>query len=178
MKITEFKIKGCFLIKPKIFSDVRGCFVKTYQENFFNKAGIKTHFAEEFYSSSGKGVLRGMHFQSPPADHEKLVYCIRGSVLDVFLDLRKKSPTYSQFEAVELNAATSEEIFMARGIAHGFLSLTDGSMLVYKTSQVHSPQMDSGILWNSFGFEWPQNNPITSERDSQLTPFGEFNSPF
>ncbi|WP_273694895.1 dTDP-4-dehydrorhamnose 3,5-epimerase [Buttiauxella sp. S19-1] len=178
MKITELQIPGCFLIESPKFGDARGSFVKTYHEAIFSELGIDMKIAEEFYSFSKKDVIRGMHFQLPPSDHDKLVYCANGSVLDVFLDIRKDSKTFGQYLAIELSAMNARSLFLPSGIAHGFLSLEDNSLMVYKTSTVHNPIKDAGISWDSFGFEWPVESPIISDRDLKHTSFVNFNTPF
>ncbi len=178
MKITELQFPGCFLIESPKFVDKRGEFVKTYHQAIFQDNGITTHFAEEFYSVSKKNVLRGMHFQLPPSDHEKLVFCLNGAVLDVFLDLRKDSPAYGQSMGVELSGNNTRTLFLPKGIAHGFLSLEDNSVMVYKTSTVHDPLKDCGIRWDSFGYAWPVEEPIISERDTKHFIFSNFKSPF
>lgn len=178
MKITELQLSGCFLIESPKFSDMRGNFVKTYHESVFKDFGIDMQIAEEFYSFSKKDVIRGMHFQLPPSDHDKLVYCANGSVLDVFLDMRKESKTFGQCLSIELSSLNSRSIFLPSGIAHGFLSLEDNSLMVYKTSTIHNPIKDAGISWDSFGFEWPVKSPIISARDLKHPKFADFNSPF
>lgn len=178
MIITELDIPGCFLIESKKFEDNRGSFLKTYHRDIYQQIGIYFEFAEEFYSISHKNVLRGMHFQVPPADHAKVVYCPCGAVNDVFLDIRKKSKTYGQFMSIELTADNGRILFLPNGIAHGFLSMADNSLMVYKTSSVHSPLLDSGIRWDSFGFDWKTKKPIISARDSNFVDFSQFDSPF
>ena len=128
---------------------------------------------------SGKNVLRGMHFQRPPAAHDKLVYCPVGKVLDVVLDLRPTAKgARSRCFSHELSAQNREMLFIPAGCAHGFLALEDDSMMVYQTSTVHSPSHDAGVLWNSFGFDWPVKNPILSERDQKFPALCDFQSPF
>lgn len=178
MFISEFDISGCFLIESKTFKDHRGSFLKTYHRDIYRELGINFEFAEEFYSTSHKNVVRGMHFQTPPADHEKIVYCPVGAVCDVFLDIRKSSKTYGMFKKIELTESNGRVLFLPKGIAHGFLSLSDNSLMVYKTSTVHSPENDAGIRWNSFGCDWVVENPLLSTRDDEFINFSEFESPF
>lgn len=178
MKISELQILGCYLIESNRFEDKRGCFVKTFHEDIFQKIGINMKFAEEFFSTSKKNVIRGMHFQLPPSDHDKLVFCTSGSVLDVFLDLRKNSASYGKSLSIELSLLNARTLFLPKGIAHGFMSLEDNSTMIYKTSTTYNPIKDAGILWNSFGFDWPVEMPIISDRDSKHTPFFDFESPF
>jgi dTDP-4-dehydrorhamnose 3,5-epimerase len=177
MKVLPTELDGVFVLKPNVFEDTRGSFVKTYHEDLFASCGIKFAPKEEFFSVSRKNVLRGMHFQRPPAAHDKLVYCPAGKVLDVVLDLRAGDKR-GRFISRELSASNREMLFIPRGCAHGFVALADDSMMVYQTSTVHSPAHDAGVLWNSFGFEWPVQNPILSERDQKFPALRDFESPF
>jgi dTDP-4-dehydrorhamnose 3,5-epimerase len=178
MEFIPTELPGLCLIRPRLFQDARGSFVKTYHRDAFREAGLDFAPREEFFSTSAKNVLRGMHFQLPPAAHAKLVYCVTGSALDVVLDLRKNSPTFGRFQARELNAASREMFFIPVGCAHGFLALEDDTTMVYQTSTVHSPAHDAGVRWNSFGFGWPAKHPVLSERDQKFSAFNEFKSPF
>ncbi len=178
MELVPTELPGLKIIRPKIFQDARGTFVKTFHREVFRQLGLDFEPREEFFSTSAKNVLRGMHFQLPPAAHAKLVYCIAGRVLDVVLDLRKDSPTFGRSVARELNATSREMFFIPVGFAHGFLALEDGATMVYQTSTVHSPAHDAGIVWNSFGFDWPVKNPIMSERDQKFPALRDFDSPF
>jgi len=178
MKIIETKLKGCYRIEPGRFQDTRGSFTKLYHEDIFQEHGINTELREQFFTVSHKNVLRGMHFQIPPHDHDKLVTCLTGRVLDVVLDLRKDSDTYGEAAAFELSANNGCILFIPSGMAHGFLSLEDNSGMLYATSTVHSPTHDRGIRWDSFGFEWPCIDPIISERDRSHPTFAQFESPF
>jgi dTDP-4-dehydrorhamnose 3,5-epimerase len=178
MELVATELPGLQIIRPKIFQDARGSFVKTFHRDAFRELGLDFAPREEFFSTSAKNVLRGMHFQLPPAAHAKLVYCIVGRVLDVVLDLRKNSSTFGRSCAHELNATSREMFFIPVGFAHGFLALEDGATMVYQTSTVHSPAHDAGIVWNSFGFDWPVKNPILSERDKKFSALRDFQSPF
>lgn len=176
--IHQTKIPGCVEILPRIFKDERGSFVKVFHQGLFNKNGLQTHFTEEYYSVSRRGVLRGMHFQVPPMDHVKLVYCISGEVLDVVVDLRVNSPTYKLFEVFNLSAEKGNLIYIPKGLAHGFYVLSQSASIVYKVSTTYSPEHDSGILWGSAGVPWPDDKPIVSKRDSGFLPLCDYNSPF
>ncbi|HEX7569500.1 MAG TPA: dTDP-4-dehydrorhamnose 3,5-epimerase [Verrucomicrobiae bacterium] len=178
MQLVPTELPGLQIILPRIFQDARGSFVKTFQADQFRELGLNFEPREEFFSTSAKGVLRGMHFQLPPAATAKLVYCIAGNVLDVVLDLRKNSPTFGRSYAHELNAANREMFFIPIGFAHGFLALADNATMVYQTSTVHSPAHDTGVHWDSFGFDWPVKNPILSERDKKFSTLLDFQSPF
>ena len=161
-----------------MFSDQRGAFIKTYHEEAWHEAGINFTMKEEYYSTSRQGVLRGMHFQSPPEDHAKMVFCPRGRVLDVLLDLRRNSPTYGQSASMELSAENRMILIIPTGIAHGFLSKEDQSIMVYKTSSMHSHTHDAGIRWDSFGFGWGQDISVISERDAAFPALADFSTPF
>lgn len=171
-------LNGAFLIRPPLFTDNRGGFVKTFHRDVFRGFGVEPIFAEEFYSTSSKGVIRGMHFQAPPHAHSKYVCCLVGAVRDVILDLRRDSPTYGQHFAVELSAENRLCLYIPPGFAHGFLSLTEGSLMLYKTTGVHVPACDVGVRWNSFGYDWAWTAPITSARDEGLPLLMSFTSPF
>ena len=180
MEIQELDIEGCFLITPKIFKDTRGNFIKTFNSDLYAEYGLSLDFKEEYYSVSHKGVLRGMHFQMPPHDHAKMVYCAKGSVFDAFIDLRKDSSTYKKHLTIELSESNKNILVLAEGIAHGFCSLEDDTLMVYKTTTVYEPQSDTGILWNSAGIKWPSlvKENLISERDASFQELDCFNSPF
>lgn len=172
--IIETAIPGCFLIKVKTFTDNRGQFIKTFNADEFIKRNLEIDFKEEYYSISGKHVLRGMHFQSKPYDHTKLVFCLSGEVQDVVVDIRRESPTFGHHVSFNLNAHDGQLIYMPKGTAHGFLSLAADSILMYKVSSVYAPEYDSGILWNSCGIEWKVTEGlIISERDNNFAKLTE-----
>ncbi len=181
MELISEPLPGVKILRPFVFEDARGNFVKPYHEAQLAGHGIQMTVREEFFSTSSSGVLRGMHFQIPPDEHQKLVYCITGRVLDVLLDLRKQSPTFGKAVDFELSAANRHIVHIPVGIAHGFLSIEDNSCLIYKTDAVHAPKSDRGILWNSIGFVWPLpsgTDPTISGRDLAHLPLNQFDSPF
>ncbi len=171
-------VSGCFELLPKVHKDKRGTFVKIFHAPGFKKLGLEGTFTEEFYSVSSKGVLRGLHFQAPPAAHIKLVCCLEGEVLDAVLDLRKRSRTYGKAFTIKLNAEKSNMLYIPKGCAHGFYSLSANSLMLYRTSTVHSVENDAGILWNSAGIKWPARKPVISPRDAAFPELGDFKSPF
>lgn len=177
-KIAKTTLHGCFELTPSVHKDERGIFVKTFHCEEFKEHGLETDFKEEYYSVSRKNVLRGLHFQRPPHDHVKLVYCVCGEVFDAVLDLRKNSPTYGKYAAFEISAAKGNMLYVPKGLAHGFYALSDGAVMMYKVSTVYSPMHDSGILWNSVGIPWPTDRPIISRRDSLFEPFSAIASIF
>ena len=171
-------IPGCYEIGFASRTDARGCFVKTFHTTAFRELGLESGFSEGFYSVSHQKVLRGMHFQLPPMDGAKLVYCLQGSILDVALDLRVGSPSYGQFTIIELSSANPTAAYLPRGVAHGFLSLSEPSVVVYQVSSEYDSNFDTGVRWDSFGFDWPEASPTVSERDSKLPRLDDFLSPF
>ncbi len=171
-------LPGAFILQPRCFEDNRGNFVKTYHRGLFKDMGIDFAPTEEFFSTSHKDVLRGMHFQLPPHDHNKLVYCIRGAVLDVVVDLRRGSPTYGKTASIELGETNRFLFYIPKGFAHGFLGLHDNSIMVYKTDHFYAPASDTGILWDSFAFDWPVTAPVISPRDLAFPALRDFNSPW
>lgn len=178
MKIVKSKIFGCYEILTNIHRDLRGTFIKTFHASSFEEFGLCTHFLEEYYSVSVKNVVRGLHFQLPPDDHVKLVYCVSGIVKDVVVDIRLGSPTYGDHVSFELSAERGNLVYIPKGMAHGFCVLSDRATMVYKTSTMHSPARDSGIRWDSAGISWPDRSLIISDRDKALLRLEDFRSPF
>jgi len=177
-EIKESHIPGVKEIFPVVRADSRGAFVKTFHVDFFAEHGMASHFAEQYYSVSKQGVLRGMHFQLPPQDHEKLVTCIDGEIMDAVADLRVGSPTYGQSAIFKLSGKNASQLYISKGLAHGFYVTSSTATVLYNVTTVFSAQHDTGLLWNSLGIEWPDNNPILSDKDKTLIPFSEFKSPF
>jgi dTDP-4-dehydrorhamnose 3,5-epimerase len=178
MKIESEPLPSAFVLCPRVYQDHRGLFVKPYNVEVFGSLGLSFFPKEEFYSISSRGVLRGMHFQVPPYDHDKVVYCINGHVLDVILDMRQSSPTYGKSAAIELSGQNRRVFWIPKGFAHGFLSLDEGSTLVYLTSTPYSSEHDRGVHWNSFNFAWPIGDYIVSSRDACLPDFKGWSNPF
>jgi dTDP-4-dehydrorhamnose 3,5-epimerase len=179
MKITHTTIPGCLVLNTGCFTDARGLFIKPFSRSKFIKAGLPAEFSEDFFTVSSRNVLRGMHFQLPPHHHAKLVYCVRGRLIDAVIDLRQDSPTYRQHILVDLIGNSGDMLFIPAGCAHGFLAMEDNTIVSYKVTSEHSPESDSGVLWNSAGIKWPVTvAPIVSERDSALMPLDLFHSPF
>ena len=178
MNTIGINIPGCFEIHPDVLKDERGTFVKTYHQDIFGKHGLTTDFVEEYYSYSNKRVLRGFHFQLPPHDHIKLVYCVSGIIMDAIVDLRKGSPTYKKYAFFELSGEKANALYLGKGVAHAFYVLSDFAIVMYKVTSVYAPEYDTGILWNSAGVPWPDDMPILSKRDKTFPPLGQFESPF
>lgn len=178
MNIVKTSLPGLLIIEPNHYQDERGSFIKTFVKEEFEKLGLVTIFHEEYYSVSQKGVLRGLHFQTPPFAHDKMIFCTQGQVLDVCLDLRIGSSTYGNFETFLLDAALPKIIYIPRGLAHGFYSMKDGSTLLYKVTGQYSKDHDEGILWSSISVPWPNTKPIISKRDASFPALKDFKSPF
>jgi dTDP-4-dehydrorhamnose 3,5-epimerase len=172
------KIEGVKLITLKPILDQRGWFLKTFHAPSFAAAGICTEFPESFVSMSKRNVLRGMHFQTPPHDHTKLVRCQTGNILDVVLDLRTGSAAYGKHQAFTLDGEKPQCLYIPSGFAHGFLTLSEAAIVEYCTSTVHQQSHDAGIRWDSFGMVWGCEQPILSERDAAHPSFSKFISPF
>lgn len=177
-RTTVSPLPGCLELQPRILADERGRFVKTMHRDQFTALDLRSDFAEEYYSFSVPGVVRGLHFQVPPMEHVKLVYCVLGQVWDVVLDLRRGSPTYLQHAVFELSAERTNMLYIPVGCAHGFCTPAGAAMLIYKVSSLYSPEHDQGLLWNSAGIAWPVESPLLSDRDSKFPALDEFASPF
>lgn len=171
-------LNGAFIVELPAFHDDRGSFIKTFHETTLAEYGIKFNLRESYFSLSKKDVIRGMHFQLPPHQHAKIVFCPQGAILDVIIDLRKGSPTYRQYYAEELTADNNKAYYIPEGFAHGFKSLTDDAITYYLVSSEYSKEHDTGILYNSFGFDWGVDDPVISERDLSFMNLEDFPIPF
>ena len=169
MEYKETKIKGVFIIEPKVFQDARGYFMEAWKQAEFDEHVGPTVFIQDNESKSSYGVLRGLHYQKGDASQAKLVRVIKGKVLDVAVDIRKSSPTFGQHVMVELSEENKRQFFIPRGFAHGFLVLSDEAIFTYKVDNSYAPQCDAGIRWNdpALGIEWPIDpaKVLTSEKD-------------
>ena len=183
MKKIETEIKDLVIIEPKIFEDSRGFFMESYNYNTFKELGIENIFVQDNISKSSKGVLRGLHFQKDEYAQTKLVYVLRGAVLDVTVDLRKNSETFGKYVAVELNEKNKKMFFIPRNFAHGFLTLEDNTEFFYKCDNFYNPQSESGIIWNDrdLDIDWNfkrynlnENELIVSEKDKKNISFKEY----
>jgi dTDP-4-dehydrorhamnose 3,5-epimerase len=172
-ELIATRIPGCYLIRPWRHQDERGEFVKTFHAHAFRELGLEDNFREGYYSVSRKGVLRGMHFQRPPSHHAKLVYCVRGCILDAFVDLRCGSQGFGTHQCLELSAENGLVLYLSPGIAHGFYVLSDEAITVYSVATEYDPEADSGVRWDSCGIDWPTNSPILSSRDANLPALEE-----
>jgi dTDP-4-dehydrorhamnose 3,5-epimerase len=178
MEFIPLSLPGLILIRPKISKDVRGHFLKTYSHSLFRKHHIDFDPKEAFYSVSDAGVLRGMHFQAPPAQYGKLVHCLKGRIYDVSLDIRVNSPTYGRAWSGQLDDVQRAALYLPPGFAHGFYSLEAETVVSYLVTHIHDPASDQGIRWDSFSHIWPCLDPTLSKRDKAHPSFSEFVSPF
>lgn len=183
MKVTHTKIEGVFIIEPKVFKDSRGYFFEVFSKrDFEEQTGMEIDFVQDNESCSHKGVLRGLHFQKPPYSQAKLVRCVVGKVLDVAVDLRKGSPTYGQYETVELSEDNNLQFFIPKGMAHGFVVLSDVAIFQYKCDEYYHPEAEGGIdpFDPQINIEWQilKEDAILSEKDKKHPLFMEFQSPF
>jgi dTDP-4-dehydrorhamnose 3,5-epimerase len=177
MTFTETTIKGVWIIEPKVFTDPRGYFMETFKQSEFEAHIGKIDFVQDNESQSGYGVLRGLHYQLPPFEQSKLVRVIQGKVLDVAVDIRRDSPTFGQHVAVELSAENKRQLFVPRGMAHGFLVLADHTIFTYKVDNVYAPQAERGIRFDDpgIGINWPlpAEQLILSDKDKLNTNLSE-----
>ena len=169
MKVIQTAIPGVVIIEPRIFNDERGYFFESFSQRDFNQEVREIQFVQDNESKSSYGVLRGLHFQKTPYAQSKLVRVIKGSVLDVAVDIRKGSPTFGQHVAVELTGDNHRQFFIPRGFAHGFSVLTDEVVFQYKCDNFYAPQAEGALAWNDpdLHIDWrlPETDVILSEKD-------------
>lgn len=169
MKVTPLSIPDLLLIEPQVFEDARGFFLESFRLDRFQEATkLKVNFVQDNHSKSSYGVLRGLHYQLTPHAQGKLLRVIEGEVLDVAVDLRRSSPTYGQYVAEVLSADNKKQMWIPEGFAHGFLTLSDTSEFLYKTTDFYYPESERCILWNdaTLGIDWPRDLEVqVSSRD-------------
>jgi len=177
MKFSAAKIPGVIIIEPQVFSDERGFFMESFQARDFANAGITDLFVQDNHSGSNKGILRGLHYQVKQAQG-KLVRLVAGEVFDVVVDLRRKSPTFGQWEGYVLSAQNRIQLYIPPGFAHGFYVLSDWAEMVYKATDYYAPQFERTLLWNDpdIGIQWPLvegNMPVLSAKDAYGLPLAK-----
>jgi dTDP-4-dehydrorhamnose 3,5-epimerase len=174
-------IPDLILIEPKVFADERGYFFESFSEEKFS-AFVKEQisFVQDNESKSNKNVVRGLHFQAPPYSQAKLVRVVKGSVLDVAVDIRKSSPTYGKSYSVILSEENKKQLYIPAGFLHGFSTLEDNTIFSYKCSNYYHPESEGSVLWNdsTLNIDWLTEDSIISEKDKKGVPFVEFTSPF
>lgn len=180
MEIIKTKIPGLLIIKPDVFEDDRGYFFESFNSQKFKKAGIDIEFLQDNESKSQKGVLRGLHFQNPPHAQGKLVRVMRGSVLDVAVDIRKGSPTYGQWETIVLSGENKMMYWIPAGMAHGFVTLEDDTIFFYKCTNTYNKESEGSIRWDDadLGIDWGVEDPILSDKDKTAPLFKDFITKF
>ena len=175
MNYQKTSIEGLYIIEPRVFNDARGYFFEAWKQEEFEEHVGKVNFVQDNESMSSRGVLRGLHFQKGDFSQAKLVRVIQGCVLDVAVDLRKSSPTFGQYVAVELSDVNKRQFFIPRGFAHGFLVLSETAIFTYKVDNVYAPQAEAGIRWNDpdLNTQWPIESMevLTSEKDLKAPLF-------
>lgn len=182
MEVIKTQIDGVVIIEPRIFKDSRGYFFESFSQREFDAKVRHIDFCQDNESMSSYGVMRGLHFQRPPFTQSKLVRCVKGSVLDVAVDIRKGSPTFGKHVAVELTEDNHRQFFIPKGFAHGFAVLSETAVFQYKCDNFYHPEADGGIsiLDDTLNIDWriPINNAILSEKDMKHPLLKDFDSPF
>jgi dTDP-4-dehydrorhamnose 3,5-epimerase len=180
MEIINTPIEGLKVIQPKVWGDARGHFFESYSEAVFKAAGLPTDFVQDNQSLSAAGILRGLHFQAPPFAQGKLVRVIAGAVLDVVVDIRKGSATYGEHFKIELSADNKKMLWVPPGFAHGFLTLQDDTIFVYKVTGLYNKESEGGLLWNDpqLGIDWGVADPLLSDKDKVQSSWVDFVTPF
>jgi dTDP-4-dehydrorhamnose 3,5-epimerase len=180
MRLIKTKIEGLLLIEPDVFPDDRGYFYESYQKEKFRMLGIEANFVQDNESMSMKAVVRGLHFQSPPFAQGKLARVVRGSVMDVAVDLRKNFVTYGRWDSAILSAENKLMMWIPEGFAHGFFVLEENTIFQYKCTNYYNRESENCIVWNDpdLKIDWGIQNPVVSEKDLQGVLFRDLKSPF
>ena len=182
MKVIETAIPDLLIIEPRVFGDDRGFFMESWNAATFREAGLDLHFVQDNHSRSAKGVLRGLHFQTPTFAQAKLVRCVRGRIFDVAVDVRRGSPTYGRYVSAELTADNGAQLYMPVGFAHAFMTLEPDTEVMYKVTAFYAPQNDGGLRYDDpdIAVAWPlpAEQVVLSPKDAELPLLRDFLSPF
>ncbi len=171
MKVIETDLPGCLIIEPKVFGDARGAFYESWNQRAFAEVGLDLRFVQSNVASSGRGVLRGLHYQWPNPQG-KLISVLEGEVYDVAVDIRRGSPTFARWTAAVLSAENHRHFWIPEGFAHGYLALTERVVFTYLCTAFYDRAADAGIRWNDagIGIDWPVREPVLSDKDTK-SPF-------
>lgn len=174
LRVTPTAFAGCYVIQPPVFGDRRGCFVEIHHGHKLREAGFDATFVQDNFSRSAQGTLRGLHYQIEQTQG-KLVWVVRGAILDVVVDLRRSSPTFGKSFSVELTDENFRQIYVPPGFAHGFFVLSETADVFYKCTDFYAPQHERTLLWNDPALEiaWPTSDPILSDKDRVGVPLAE-----
>jgi len=168
MKVTTCEISGLLILEPKVFTDSRGFFLEIFNQARYREAGLRADFVQDNLSFSGRGTLRGLHFQNPNSQG-KLLQVLQGEVFDVAVDIRRSSPTFGQWHALVLSGQNKQQFYIPHGFAHGFVVLSEAALFHYKCTKFYSPKDELSIRWDDpdIGIEWPVKAPVVSEKDGK-----------
>jgi len=168
MKVTTCEISGLLILEPKIFTDSRGFFLETLNQTRYREVGLSDDFVQDNLSFSGRGTLRGLHFQNPHSQG-KLVQILQGEVFDVAVDIRRSSSTFGRWHALVLSGEKKRQFYIPYGFAHGFVVLSEAALFHYKCTKFYSPKEELSIRWDDpdIGIEWPVKAPVVSEKDAK-----------
>lgn len=179
MQTETTALDGVLILTPQRFGDARGWFQETYNAGRMAAAGVATVFVQDNHSfSAAQGTLRGLHYQKPPHAQDKLVRCSRGAILDVAVDARVGSPTFSRWVMVELSAENGRQLLVPKGFLHGFVTIRPDTEVQYKCSDIYAPDCDGGVRWDSLGIDWGVADPVLSAKDQDAPAFDDWQSPF
>ena len=182
MEVVKTNIEGVVIIEPRVFEDPRGYFFESFSQKEFEEKVCKTTFIQDNESKSSYGVLRGLHFQKPPYAQSKLVRVIKGNVLDIAVDIRKGSPTFGKYVAVELSGENKRQFFVPRGFAHGFVVLSEEAIFQYKCDNYYAPKNEGAVAWDDaeINIDWkiPFDKILLSEKDMDGLMLSEIENPF
>ncbi|MGE4552501.1 MAG: dTDP-4-dehydrorhamnose 3,5-epimerase [Desulfovibrionaceae bacterium] len=181
MQVSTTEFPGVLIIDPKVHRDARGFFLESWNRERFRQAGMDVDFIQDNHAySKGAGVLRGLHFQAPPTAQAKLVWVTRGAVLDLVVDVRRGSPSYGQWGQLTLSARNFIRLFIPKGFAHAYLTLSEETEFMYKVDAPYSPADEGGIRWDDpdLAIPWPVQQPVLSDKDRNLPRLRDFESPF
>lgn len=181
MQLNPLKLEGAYELNLKRIGDARGFFMRFYDREVFAQYGLQTFWEQESLSfNQAKNTVRGLHFQKPPLVEAKIVRVAQGAIFDVLVDLRKDSKTYGKWEMIKLTAENNKAVYIPKGFAHGFHTLTENTIVEYKIDVPYQANLASGVFWNdeTLKIDWKVENPVLSQRDAELKKFAEFDSPF